>query len=218
MDTGIQEEGKISSAIATGEMESNNKLPRPAQALKGLFMQLSFANQTPNSHWDYNVNFNPFPHPAPHSFAVCRVLLEPSARSSPSSPLCLLIWQLHFIISFKISVSKLLRQKVFDRLEIISEINKEPHQTLCFTDYRGRMGVGEYIYIFNGKIKVFGIKRIFTNAIYLTKAPIYSSTASCHCRIVSRSSSRIDRSKRHKYCLTGALAKDKQVECEEKQC
>lgn len=56
-------------------------------------------------------------------------------------------------------------------------------------------------------MKVLGIKKVFTNAVDLTKATIYRSASSCYCRIVSRSSlSQIDRSKRNaeKYFLTAS--------------
>jgi len=67
-----------------------------------------------------------------------------------------------------------LRQKVFDRLKTISKINKEATSYAVLYRLKGKNGSWRiYVFSMGRSVKVLEIKKIFTNAIYLTKATIY---------------------------------------------
>lgn len=70
-------------------------IPNPQMTVYATF----FHKLTPKLALGLQFEFQPTLPPPP--FAVCPVLLEPSARSSPSSFLCRLIWQLHFLFYSK---------------------------------------------------------------------------------------------------------------------
>lgn len=114
-ECGFPEEGSWHSHTSSGnsihtgrrKIESNNELPpvpNPQTPLCATFSPI----QTPKLALGLQFAFQTT---LPHSFAVCPVLLEPSARSSPSSSLCWFIWQLHSLVYSK----KSLFQSCWDR-------------------------------------------------------------------------------------------------------
>lgn len=167
---GTQGEGKA----------GNNKLP-PVPDPQVTVYATFFHKLTPKLALGLQFAFQPtLPTPL---FAVCPVLLEPSARSSPSS------------CTFS-SIQKNLCYKVVETDSLWQAKNDLENQHTSYAVlYRLKGKNGSWniyikinIYIFNGKINEgFGIKNNFTNSIYLTKATIYWSTKSCHCRSVSGS-------------------------------
>lgn len=99
--------------------------PHPAPTPQMAVYATVFHKLNPNLALGLRFEFQSAPHHTTTLLCCLPSFIRTICEILPSSFLCLLIWQLLFIIHLKIFVSKLLRQKVFDRLKIISKIKKE---------------------------------------------------------------------------------------------